>query len=180
MKPFRFVMLPAIGLTLCSVPSPVFPQTAPSVQSQPSKPCQSKPEARQLDFWLGEWVVTTDGQEIAVSSIQNIIDGCVIFENYTEKDGFNGKSFNFYDAHLGKWRQTWVDHTGRICDFVGEVKDGEMRYDGFTYLPDGKKMLRRMTITPLTANKVRQKVVRSLDDGKTWVPAYDFVYVRKS
>ena len=48
----------------------------------------------------------------------------MIYENYSQADGYSGKSFNFYDQALKKWRQTWVDAGGNVTDLVGELKDG--------------------------------------------------------
>jgi len=56
-------------------------------------PCAT-PEHRQFDFWLGEWEVFANGQKIANSSIQLILDDCVVFENYAALRGYAGKSFS--------------------------------------------------------------------------------------
>ena len=77
----------------------------------PAAPCASQPHYRQFDFWVGEWDVTAQGRKFAESSIQPLIpeqpaSSCVIYEHYRQPDGYHGKSFNFYDAHLGQWRQT--------------------------------------------------------------------------
>jgi tetratricopeptide (TPR) repeat protein len=92
-------------------------------------PCAHQPEYRQFDFWIGEWnVVTTQGQNPAgTSSIQLILDQCVILENWT--GGGTGKSFNHYDTRLKKWIQDWVDSQSNSVHFEGGVdKDGIMHY----------------------------------------------------
>jgi len=76
------------------------------------------------DKTTGEWNVTSQDKKIADSSILKLIGGCVIYENYSQADGYSGKSFNFYDQALKKWRQTWVDAGGNVTDLVGELKDG--------------------------------------------------------
>jgi hypothetical protein len=147
--------------------------------------CADAPEYRQFDFWVGEWEVRNSagqqgaGESVASSSVQRIIDRCVVYENYTEGDEFLGKSFNFYDAALRKWRQTWVDNTGRVSEFVGEYREGAMRFEGETHLPDGRKVLRHMTLFNLGADRVRQLSEASTDGGKTWRVTYDFTYLRK-
>ena len=144
-----------------------------------AKPCTTKQEHRQFDFWVGEWDVLQDQQKVAESSIRRIIEDCVIYENYTQADGYTGKSFNFYDNHLRKWRQTWVDANGMASEFAGEFKEGALRYEGESHFPDGRKALRRMTFFSLGADRVRQYSEISRDDGKTWHPHYDLLYVRK-
>lgn len=141
-------------------------------------PCSSQPEYKQFDFWVGEWDVTSEGKQVAESSIQRIVDGCIIFENYAQSDGFTGKSFNFFDATLKRWRQTWVDATARVSEFAGVYKDGAMRFEGETHLQDGRRILRRMTLFNLNPDRVRQLSEASTDGGKTWRVTYDFLYTR--
>src|SRR5262249_25154066 len=110
-----------------------------------SWPCAYLPEHRQFDFWVGEWDVQPSsgqpnaGQSVATSIIQGIVGSCIIYENYASGP-YSGKSFNFYDANLKKWRQTWVDSVGSISEFAGEFKDGAMRYEGESHRPDGTKI----------------------------------------
>src|SRR5215475_1960485 len=93
-------------------------------QTSARMPCESILQYKQFDFWIGEWEVTAEGRKVGDSSIQRIVNGCVIYENYEQPDGYLGKSFNFFDANLGKWRQTWVDAGGNMSEFAGEYKDG--------------------------------------------------------
>jgi len=165
---------PALAETPAASPVPQGSSPAPQVS-----PCATQPEYRQFDFWVGEWDVTDQGKKIAVSSIQRIVNQCVIFENYSEGPDYTGKSFNFYDATLKKWRQTWVDNQGNVSEFTGEFKDGAMRLEGETHRANGRKVLRRMVVSPLDGGRVRQYSERSLDEGKTWGVAYDYVYVRR-
>ena len=158
---------------------PVAAQTLTPQTNAPVSPCPTKAEYHQFDFWLGEWDVTDHGQKIATSSIQSIVGGCIIFENYSQLDGYTGKSFNFYDATLGKWRQTWVDAYGNISEFTGELRDGAIHYDGETHRAEGRRVMRRMILTKLEDNRVRQYSERSLDGGKSWSVAYDYIYTRR-
>jgi tetratricopeptide (TPR) repeat protein len=142
-------------------------------------PCLGQPQHKEFDYWVGEWNVTSQGTKVADSSIQRIIDGCVIYENYSQANGFTGKSFNFYDSALSKWRQTWVDSAGNVSEFVGEYKAGAMHYEGESHLKDGSRVLRKMIVYNLSADRIRQYSERSTDGGKTWTVAYDFTYERK-
>ena len=137
------------------------------------------PEHRQFDFWLGRWNVTNEGKVIASSSIERFADGCAILESYTQADGYSGKSINFYDPAVGRWRQQWIDSLGNSSEWSGEFRDGAMRFDGEAHRADGKKVTRNMTFSPLPDGSVRQASDISPDGGKTWKPGYDFVYVRK-
>src|SRR5437868_2975434 len=111
-------------------------------------PCESRPESRQFDFWVGEWSVTSDGQPVATSRIEKAASGCVILESYAQADGYSGKSINFYDPFLGKWRQTWADSAGNASEFSGSYADKQMRFEGETHRGD-KRVLRKMTFFDL-------------------------------
>lgn len=139
-------------------------------------PCGG-PHFRDFDFWLGEWRVTSGGKPVATSSIESILGGCVILETYSDPSGYSGKSFNFYDTHLGKWRQTWVDVSGNVSEFSGTVQDGAMHYEGETHR-QGKRILRKMIVYNQGADRVRQYSEQSTDEGRTWTLAYDFIYLR--
>jgi tetratricopeptide (TPR) repeat protein len=145
-----------------------------------ANPCMFQAEHRQFDFWVGEWTVqNAQGQQVGTSSIQRIENGCVILENWTAGPNATGKSINFYDATLKKWRQTWADSVGGVSEFAGEFKDGAMRYEGESHAPTGAKILRRLTFFNLNADRVRQFSEASTDAGKTWSVNYDFTYLRK-
>lgn len=142
-------------------------------------PCESRPESRQFDFWLGEWTVVSEGAVVATSRIEKAASGCLVLESYQQADGFSGRSINFYDPVLARWRQTWADSTGNASEFVGDYRDKAMRFEGETHAASGRKVLRRMTLFDLGNGEVRQHSEKSTDGGRTWEPHYDFKYVRK-
>lgn len=136
-------------------------------------------EYRQFDFWIGEWdVVTTNGHNPAgSSSIQLILDQCVVLENWT--GGGTGKSFNHYDTRLKKWIQDWVDSDSNGVHFEGGLENGAMSY--FADSADAKDapIRRHLQFVKVDADHVRQFSQASSDGGKTWNPEYDFTYIRK-
>jgi len=145
-----------------------------------NRPCEYDERARQFDFWVGEWdVFTQQGQRAGSNSVQKIEGGCIILENWTGGLGGTGKSINFFDHHLGKWRQTWVGSNGGVSEFAGEFKEGAMLFEGESHSPSGQKVLRRLTFTKLDADRVRQFSEQTTDGGKTWTVSYDFVYKRR-
>ena len=50
-------------------------------------PC-SAPEARQFDFWLGEWDLTWGKDGRGKNVITSIYDGCVIQERFDGRPGW--------------------------------------------------------------------------------------------
>lgn len=143
-------------------------------------PCEYSAEHRQFDFWVGEWnVQNAAGQPAGSSSVQRILDGCVIFENWFGGGGGSGKSFNLYNTPKKKWQQYWVDSSGDVTLFEGGLEEGKMRLVGETFPMKQATGMRRMTFTPVGPDQVRQVGEASPDGGKTWVPEYDLTYIRK-
>lgn len=141
-------------------------------------PCKAKPEFRQFDFWIGEWdAKNAQGVVVGSSSIQLILNQCVILENWNTPVS-SGKSFNIFNASDGKWYQTWVTDKGGLTHYVGEFKDGKMMLVAEN-TANGKKTLNRMTFSKLPNGDVRQHGETSADDGKTWTTTFDFIYMRK-
>ena len=141
-------------------------------------PCE-KVDFRNFDFWVGEWDVTAAGSPQGTSSIQKILNNCVILENYTSLSGYAGKSFNSYDPDKKEWTQYWIDNSGATIEFHGHYADGQMIYESDTINPDGTKAHRKMTFVKLSDNQVRQFSVQTQDGGKSWTPEYDLLYTRK-
>jgi tetratricopeptide (TPR) repeat protein len=141
-------------------------------------PCKASDEFRQFDFWVGEWDARNlQGVVVGSSSVQNILGQCVIFENWSSPVS-SGKSFNIYNVNDKKWHQTWVSDRGNFTHYIGEFKEGKMIYVAET-MQGGKKTLAKMTFSKLPNGDVRQFGETSLDEGKTWTPAFDFTYTRK-
>jgi tetratricopeptide (TPR) repeat protein len=157
---------------------PRFPALVAEAERR-AKPGLHDPKYREFDFWVGEWDVTSQGQHVATSRIERLVDGCLILENYAQIDGFSGKSMNFYDATLSKWRQVWADSSGSMSEYAGEVRDNAMHYRGAWHKGDGSEILSRMTFFNLGPTQVRQLGEQSTDGGATWQVAYDLLYTRQ-
>ena len=90
----------------------------------PLAPC-SAAEAKQFDFWLGDWdVFTPDGKLAGTNRIEKIY-GCVLHESWSNPK-VQGQSFNMYDDDRGEWHQTWVDSTGSLLVIEGALRYGSM------------------------------------------------------
>jgi hypothetical protein len=143
------------------------------------RPCIYSSEARQFDFWLGDWeVFSLNGQKVGTNSIQMFADGCGVMENWTDTVGGNGKSINYYDANTQKWYQHWIGSGGGALRYSGSFNENAMRFEGET-TQNGKKTLQRLTFFKMDENTVRQLSETSTDEGKTWTVSYNFKYVKK-
>lgn len=149
--------------------------------AQKEKPCTGA-EARQFDFWLGDWSLTwkdKDGNELkGTNSITSILGGCVIQEQFNDPgSGFRGMSVSTYSSTTGKWQQTWVDNTGSYLDFVGEFTDGKMALQR-TATGGGKQFLQRMMWYNISPDKLDWNWERSDDDGASWKLLWKIHYTR--
>lgn len=143
------------------------------------RPCKYSAEARQFDFWVGNWdVFLPNGQKAGINTVQLFSEGCGLLENWTNTVGGDGKSINFYDSGTQKWYQSWIGSGGGALRYEGNFKDGAMRFEGET-IANGKKTLQKLTFFKLDENTVRQLFESSSDEGKTWVVTYDLKYERK-
>ena len=158
------------------------PALAPA-QTPPTSPppsCMAKPESRKFDFWVGEWDVTTpQGQPAGSSSVQLLLEGCALYENWSGRAGVSGKSLNGYNQGVGMWQQFWIDQTGRVTEYRQSEWVGDtLRFTAHSTMPQGP-MLQRMSFVKIDANTVRQWGAASMDDGKTWATPWDLYYHRK-
>jgi hypothetical protein len=161
----------------------------------PAKPFDcSAPEHRQFDFWVGEWDVVTNpataltgtpppGAQPASNVVERAHKGCVVIENWDDRRGGTGQSFNIYDRARRQWHQTWVDSNGGLHEYWGELKDGNMVFMGSVPLPpasrfQGRRTI-RLTFTPMGPDKVRQ-FSESLNVDGTWSVNYDLIYTRRA
>ena len=148
-----------------------------------NKPCSDE-RARQFDFWVGEWTVSTEtkdaGRKIAGhSKISSIHNGCTLLEEYSaENSGYEGKSFNYFDAGEDKWHQVWVDNSGLRLSLVGELADGKMIMSGHR-VAAADTVTDRITWHNNADGTVRQVWDVSKDGGKTWTKSFDGLYERK-
>ena len=152
-------------------------------------PCRTSPQARQFDFWVGDWIVTPFQQPLTASTpvlghnrIELQLEQCMLVENWTGggPGGGEGKSVNFWDTNRGRWRQIWVADGGGSLDYEGEFRDGAMRFEGWTLAPSGARVLQKLTFFAIHRDTVRQLFETSTDSGRTWQPGFDGRYVRKN
>ncbi|MCA9662552.1 MAG: hypothetical protein KC486_29700 [Myxococcales bacterium] len=131
---------------------------------------------RQFDFWVGEWeVVDGEGNRLGNNRIDRGLGGCALVERWVGAGGGRGRSLNFYDPSIDRWRQEWVDERGRLISYVGGIEAGAMVFAGKMILSDGTSLRTRMTLQPEGAY-VRQTIETSADGGDTWEPWFEGIY----
>lgn len=170
----RLSILVAMGVVLGA-------QSPPPAKTPPIG-CNT-PESHQFDFWVGKWEVHPNGADriIAHSLIEKRYTGCAIRENWMplgkELNG-GGGSLSLYDPTRKQWRQTWIDSTGTRVDLDGGLSKGVMSITGLwpNFAGPRKDALVRMNYQKQADGQVRQWAQASSDEGKTWQPAFDFLY----
>jgi hypothetical protein len=149
-------------------------------QEDTQKPCSSA-EARQFDFWLGDWEATwqtaDDETKRGRNSITSSLGGCVILENFDGRPGnaLIGMSVSVYDQNAKKWKQTWVDNSGGYLDFSGDFTDGQMALTREFSTPKGKR-IQRMVWYNIGEDEFDWDWKISDDDGKSWKVAWQIHY----
>jgi hypothetical protein len=134
-------------------------------------------EARQFDFWIGNWKVTEHGKTAGENRIERILGGCALLENWSGAGGGAGKSLNFYDRDDGRWHQTWVDARGGALFLAGHFTAGAMRLEGERPASgDQPAMRHRITWTPLDGGRVRQLWESSPAGEPKWTVQFDGLY----
>ena len=140
-----------------------------------------KPEARQFDFWIGDWDVAWETDQHGTNSIRAILADAVILENFNGSPGtpLIGMSVSTYAAALGKWQQTWVDNQATYLDFSGEFKDGQMVLQRQA-VENGLAFLQRMVWYNIGPRQLDWNWERSDDGGQTWHVLWKLHYTRKA
>jgi hypothetical protein len=150
-------------------------ETEGSAGSTP--PCSS-PEARQLDFWIGDWDCTWGENGVGSNSIRAILDGCVIEEHFDANPtaDFRGQSLSMYNAVLGRWEQTWVDNAGNSWALTGGMENGRMIF-GCDEVGASAKL--RMVFFDIEPDRFEWTWERSEDEGRTWNVQWQIHYRRR-
>jgi hypothetical protein len=170
-------------LRIMSLASILFFNSA-SLAQQPSKsnsppPCRET-EARQFDFWTGEWDLQWGNGSKGKNVIRKTLDGCVIEENFDGAPAMplRGMSVSTYSTQLRKWQQTWVDNQGGYLDFVGGFDGAKMVLQRRATI-NGKEVQQRMVWYDITKDSLQWNWERSEDGGKSWVVLWNIRYSRK-
>lgn len=142
-------------------------------------------EARQLDFWVGEWKLTWDEGRLfeageGTNVVRPVLGGCVIMETFRYPEGaYYGSSVSTFNPNTGQWHQTWVDNYGGYLDFTGGPQD-----DGSTILSrqfehEGQTIAQRMVFHNVAEDSLDWNWERSTDGGETWETLWAIHYERQ-
>jgi hypothetical protein len=164
-----------LALFLCAVVVPsAFAANGPGT-------CAANPESRQLDFWVGDWTISSPGASPnSTSTVSLSLDSCMITESWDGGKGHRGENIFAYSSGDQGWRGLFVDNEGRAHAFVdGKISAGTAEFLGPSRGPNGEAVLNRIRVVRLSADKVEQTWDKSTDKGATWSPVFRLEYSRK-
>jgi len=154
---------------------------SPSAVAADDAPCSTKAESRQLDFWLGDWVVKYPGRTAtAASRVSLALDQCLLTENWEGGNGHRGETMFAYSSDDQSWHGMFADNEGRVHLFEGKVAPGAAEFTGPSRGPNGQAVLNRIKVVRINANKVEQSWEKSADNGVTWTMEFQGEYSRKN
>lgn len=152
------------------------------------RPCSSA-EARQFDFWLGEWDVTWPTEQAGgeagergsgTNRITRMFGDCVIEENFSNGDGsFTGHSVSVYDERAALWRQTWVDSDGNYLWFTGRFDGQAMDLRTEPIQRESGIAVYRMLWSDISEDSLEWAWQVSPDQGDTWRDLWNISYRRR-
>ncbi len=150
----------------------------PARAADTPKTACARPEARQFDFWAGDWDVFDKGDlktPTAHVVVSHILDGCALLEHYEDPKGEVGQSITAFDSSRGVWHQTWITNHGDMLIVEGTFKNGAMTLTGSERMGDGKPRMVRGT-WKLIDGGVEEIGLRSTNGGKTWTLWFDLIF----
>ena len=138
-------------------------------------------EYQQFNFWLGDWVVYTNGKMAGFNKVTKIENGCIIRENWKSVgSSYSGTSYNFYDKVAKQWKQTWVDNQGSVLELRGSLKGNKMILQSRELIDEaGNKIINRVTWTNNPDGTVNQLWEASEDGGITFSVVFDGLYRKR-
>ena len=177
-------MLRRFFLALLLAGAAAHADTPPAAAPRPTPGCKGVAEYHQLDFWIGDWDTidadTPKGPSIARARVTPIAQGCAIHELYEQTDGLIGDSILSYDPVRKQWQQTWVTNFGGIMVLFGNLNtDGALVLEGEYHTKSGQTLLQRISWKAQDTG-VREWAELSKDGGKTWAPAFDVLFVKRT
>jgi len=131
----------------------------------------------ELDFWTGKWKVFSEGKLDGTDVVETIVSRFGIIENWRDDTGATGTSLFYYMPARKQWKQVWVTEAGVYKEKVSEPWPKGIRFTGRIFLPDGREIQDRTTLTRIPGGNVRQ-VIEYSKDGHRWTKSYDAVYKR--
>ena len=141
------------------------------------------PEARQFDFWVGEWdvnlrILQDDGSwQDAIGSTAHVfpvLSGKAVLELWSDdrQAGIKGYSLRYWNAPEGHW-ELWLNwpgpnRSGTGAPLTGTFRHGRGEFFARGRTPDGSPRVTRYTFSDISPTSLRWDDAVSTDGGRTW------------
>lgn len=152
-------------------------------------PCSSDPLHRQVDFAVGEWVISNGeatGRDVAngrgpvTAVVTRELAGCLIEEHVTGPGGYRGWSFNGWSNSEDIWVRTYVNNLGERVFLRGTLDGSRLVLTGTHSSAAGESTLVRMTWDAVTPDRVVETWAVSRDGGATYQAEKEVVRLRRT
>jgi hypothetical protein len=145
--------------------------------------CAANAHGRQLDYWVGDWVVTNPGGagNESSSTVRLALDQCVLIENWSDHKGHDGENIFGYSEGDALWRGMFFDNRGHVHVFVeGKVDAGAAEFSGPSRGAHGEALLNRIRLLRVAPDHLEQTWEKSADQGRTWTQQFRLEYARRA
>jgi hypothetical protein len=135
----------------------------------------------QFDFFVGHWkVYDAKGKFVGTDLVEKRVNGCAIYEQYTDPGGGVGIGLSGYQPAKGQWHQDFMSDDGLVVSLDGaKTKDAAMLMSGVDYPASGTRRLDR-GLWLLHGDVVEELWTVSTDGGKTWKTQFRGFFHRTS
>lgn len=139
--------------------------------------CRHSPRLHALDFWIGKWDVSQNGQLVGTNTVESTLEGCGILEHWRDVKGGEGTSLFYFNPNESLWKQVWITNQAlKLGGIKEKIEDTDYTASGrIRFLGQD-----RTTLTREADGKVRQLIETPTDGGRTWVTTFDAIYQRSS
>lgn len=174
----------------------ILPATAQPKDDQ--APACPAPEARQFDFWIGEWDVqnwhrnpqtpndaTWYDTGVATNRVYAILDGCAIVEHWMGRLSYgttHGFSVRAYDPEQDQWVLVlyWPNATGGTFGTLeGIFQHGRGEFYSDYTDAQGQQVENRYSFSDITPEAFRWDAATSTDSRVTWKPGWIMEFSRR-
>jgi len=150
------------------------------------------PEARQFDFWIGEWDVVNKGLTPggwvetgrATNRVYAVVDGCAIVEHW-RGTAWNRKTIGFsvraYDPESAEWLLVlnWpAPNRPGFGVLDGKFKDGRGEFFTEPRGPEGQEVTQRYSFSEVEESSFQWDAARSRD-GENWQMYWVMEFTRR-
>lgn len=142
-------------------------------------PCSANTERRQLDYWLGTWIMPNAGAATNTSKVYLSLDKCMFVEHWENGKGHITEKMLAYSPEDNNWYGLFADNEGRVHVFQeGKVDAGVAEFRGKSRGTHGETVLNRLRVIRHSPNNIEESWEKSTDNGMSWTTAYRAQYTR--